>query len=529
MALLVKKLSYSASLPTSGINTIYLNSNNWDDYGHKTQFYVTVFDDAGGKYEIGDVKVGFIGHDGGWTAEQLPEEPFGGFGEGYFSLGQDSDYYSALTNKLPSELKDNFLVLMKDVIHFPELLNTVRTEQVFQTSLTRGINSEAVFTQFQRILQGNAILTPFNFKYSKPKSEIYSGINLSFDVSPDVKPPTNLHVLIGRNGIGKTTILNNMIGSLVVRDYEKFGTFYKAGSVFVGEQPINPDEYFSGVVSASFSAFDPFVPPPEQINNGQLKYSYIGLKNRIGSIEDDIKVEHKGIKDFSEDFVNSVLICFSQSSKKNRWKNAIITLSSDDNFSDMNLLRFLDFDIKFDDQKNQFKQLLRQLYNEKMSSGHAIVLLTITKLVEKIEEKTLVILDEPESHLHPPLLSAFTRALSELLLQRNGIAIIATHSPVILQEVPKSCVSIMTRSRLDSRVDRPELETFGENVGSLTREVFGLEVAESGFHKMLKSDVEDGLNYEQVLIKYSNQLGGEARALVKGMIYRRDQRLVGDN
>lgn len=54
--------------------------------------------------------------------------------------------------------------------------------------------------------------------------------------------------------------------------------------------------------------------------------------------------------------------------------------------------------------------------------------------------KTLVLIDEPESHLHPPLLSAFIRALSDLLLDRNGLSIIATHSPVVLQEVPKRCV-----------------------------------------------------------------------------------------
>ncbi|MGN9540532.1 AAA family ATPase [Escherichia coli] len=63
-----------------------------------------------------------------------------------------------------------------------------------------------------------------------------------------------------------------------------------------------------------------------------------------------------------------------------------------------------------------------------MSSGHAVVLLTLTRLVATVEEKTLVLIDEPESHLHPPLLSAFIRALSDLLLD-NGLSIIATHSP----------------------------------------------------------------------------------------------------
>ncbi|MFG4140517.1 AAA family ATPase, partial [Klebsiella pneumoniae] len=65
---------------------------------------------------------------------------------------------------------------------------------------------------------------------------------------------------------------------------------------------------------------------------------------------------------------------------------------------------------------------------KKFSSGHSIVLLIICRLIEELEEKTLVLLDEPESHLHPPLLSTFIRILSDLLVKRNGIGLIATHS-----------------------------------------------------------------------------------------------------
>ncbi|MDT9120903.1 AAA family ATPase, partial [Escherichia coli] len=83
----------------------------------------------------------------------------------------------------------------------------------------------------------------------------------------------------------------------------------------------------------------------------------------------------------------------------------------------------------------------------RMSSGHAIVLFTITRLVDVVGEKSLVLFDEPEVHLHPPLLSAFLRTLCDLLDARNGVAIIPTHSPVVLQEVPKSCMWKVLRSR----------------------------------------------------------------------------------
>jgi predicted ATP-dependent endonuclease of OLD family len=149
------------------------------------------------------------------------------------------------------------------------------------------------------------------------------------------------------------------------------------------------------------------------------------------------------------------------------------------------------------------------------------VLLTITKLVEKVEEQTLVLMDEPEAHLHPPLLSAFVRSLSDLLIDRNGVAIVATHSPVVLQEVPGRCVWKIVRHGGAARADRPEIETFAENVGVLTREVFGLEVTRSGFHRMLAHSVDATDSIDDVLGKFDNEVGSDGRALISSLIATR--------
>jgi predicted ATP-binding protein involved in virulence len=159
----------------------------------------------------------------------------------------------------------------------------------------------------------------------------------------------------------------------------------------------------------------------------------------------------------------------------------------------------------------------RDLFHE-LSSGHKIVLLTVTRLVESVEERTLVLLDEPESHLHPPLLSAFVRALSDLLVNRNGVAIIATHSPVVLQEVPRECVWRLRRAGDSVTAERPDIETFGENVGTLTSEVFGLEVTKSGFHRMIAETASGEMSYTDVLATFGGQLGSEARALLQALI-----------
>jgi predicted ATP-dependent endonuclease of OLD family len=143
--------------------------------------------------------------------------------------------------------------------------------------------------------------------------------------------------------------------------------------------------------------------------------------------------------------------------------------------------------------------------------------------VELVDEKTIVLLDEPEGHLHPPLLAAFIRCLSDLLVKRNGVAIIATHSPVVLQEVPRSCVWKLRRSGAVSVVERPTIETFGENIGVLTREVFGLEVTRSGYHQLLINAVESNLSYQQVVDQFNTQLGAEARAIIQALIAERDE------
>jgi predicted ATP-dependent endonuclease of OLD family len=166
---------------------------------------------------------------------------------------------------------------------------------------------------------------------------------------------------------------------------------------------------------------------------------------------------------------------------------------------------------------DEFKSTASDRFRD-LSSGHKIVLLTITRLVELAEERSLVLLDEPEAHLHPPLLSAFVRALSDLLNNRNGVAIVATHSPVVLQEVPSSCTWILERYHTLMKAERPEAETFAENVGVLTHRIFGLEVEEAGFYNLLRDAVTALGDYDEIMERYGHNIGSEGRGLLRSLI-----------
>lgn len=513
MQLKFKKVG-SARGVDSERNTVYLGVNNWDDYSYKTTFYAIFIDLSGNKHEIGDLKIGYLGQQHGWTEHEMPDE-FTSLPEGYFSLGQSAEYYSRL-RMLQNEFRNEFLASIRDVVYDDTLLLTAKDQQVFIHSLLRGVNYSSIAEQFRRILDGGAALTEFHFGYKSGESEEHAVFSMTFDVHPNVKPSQNIHVLIGRNGIGKTSLLNGMIASLVDEREQLAvaGHFYDMAAI--PTPTLIHSGYFTGAISVSFSAFDPFNPPQDRNHEAsKLKYSYIGLKEVY--VEGGVrKSRHKDLPDLSKDFVASLVGCFGLSIKRERWQEAIRFLESDLNFRDMDLARLWETEKQDELIRRAAKVFL------KMSSGHAIVLLTITKLIEKAEEKTLVLMDEPESHLHPPLLSAFTRALADLLTKINGVAIIATHSPVILQEVPKSCVWKLRRTRLTANSDRLEMETFGENVGTLTREVFGLEVTKSGFHDVLASSVSEGKTFEQIVFEYQGQLGFEGKALLRALIANRD-------
>ena len=205
--------------------------------------------------------------------------------------------------------------------------------------------------------------------------------------------------------------------------------------------------------------------------------------------------------------------------KRMLWIKAIEILKSDITFLEMSLESIASNDMFSDSEdtvisKNEY---IKQMFS-KLSSGHKVVLLIITCCVDKIVEKSVIFMDEPENHLHPPLLSALIRALSDLLIDRNGVAIVSTHSPVVLQEVPNNCVYSIRRLDQKLIAERLSIKTFGASIGSLTNEVFGLEVTDSGYHKLISEAVQKIGEYEQISDEFDNQLGNEAVMLLRTLL-----------
>ncbi|MFE3182815.1 AAA family ATPase [Streptomyces violascens] len=466
-------------------------------------FFLVIYDERGERYDIGEVKIGREG-----MRPKFPvgiPESFSELSVQFFSLGQDDSYYSRL-GELGVQVRELVLSALRDMAFDENIYSRATHETVTKKSLMRFVKAAAVRDQFRRIAQGGERITGFQVEYETPPQSSGGGksVVLSFAVAPQSLPPTNIHVLIGRNGVGKSFLLNNLTRCISVQDVSE----REVGRLI--ENGHSGRDAFANIVSVTFSAFDDF-PLIRADDLAVESYSYVGLKTQ----DESPSVKTPGqIKD---DFTESVEACLT-GERAQRWAKALRTLQySGSGFIEESWLeRFLntrDSDERRDEAHHLFSGL---------SSGHKIVLLTMTRLVEHVTERTLVIIDEPESHLHPPLLSAFVRALSDLLTDRNGLVVLATHSPVVLQEVPKSCVWKLRRYGEQMLAERPNMETFGENVGILTHEVFGLEVTDTGFHRYLKRLVRQDLDYREVLLRFSGQLGGEAKAIVQALIAVRD-------
>lgn len=531
--------------PNWSLPAIVLQPVSWNDWWRWRTLYVASFVDTEKRVsDIGAVKIANLGSD----YEETPtgtltelDSTFQVLPKGFVSLGQDESYYQNLWNRLGRSSMRETLRALQDLAENPSLFSAVAATTPVSRSLLRSVPTHAVENTYANIIRFGDPKRSIDLRYLRPSANPVEdrSLELTFTVEPESAPPSNVHVLIGRNGSGKTTLLQSMTRALLQRGLADASD----GELTTSREA--PHAGIANVAYVAFSAFDDLaIPVHNSHSQWALPYSFIGLQaiddaarqeidRRLEDASENQQVamtspaprlprHNRKPAQLAEDFAESAAEVVTKSA--DRWRRALVNLESDPNFRDAAVSTLANESVFTNsDSRQAFKERATGLF-KRLSSGHKIVLLTTTRLVETVTAETLVVLDEPEAHLHPPLLSAFTRALSDLMQQQNGVAIIATHSPVILQEVPARCVWKIDRVGLSQTAERPELESFGENVGTLTNSTFGLEVRESGFHKMLIELADRNGSYDAVIAKLNGELGFEGRAILHAWFARRDSR-----
>lgn len=117
-----------------------------------------------------------------------------------------------------------------------------------------------------------------------------------------------------------------------------------------------------------------------------------------------------------------------------------------------------------------------------LSSGQRSLVLFCTRLMTASAGGALVLVDEPENHLHPYFITLMIQTLARTLQATGSRALVVTHSPFVVREFDKSTVKVMKTSPEGvPEIFRPSLQTFGGDVSMISDYVFEDEAIRKGF------------------------------------------------
>ena len=153
----------------------------------------------------------------------------------------------------------------------------------------------------------------------------------------------------------------------------------------------------------------------------------------------------------------------------------------------------------FDDSCT-FKEDVYVANHKKYSSGQSMLMNLIIEIVANIRKNTLILIDEPEVHLHPKGITTFITILNKICKEFTSCCILATDSAIIIQELLSRNVVIMDRHEDGSPVVRlMRVESLGENLTTITEDVFGRSEVSPYYKKMVRNLVDEKDSIEEVL------------------------------
>ncbi|MFE6959890.1 AAA family ATPase [Streptomyces sp. NPDC057696] len=500
------------TLPSS-LPALVLRRDLWNDFGFETMFDAYLYPSRSeASIDLGSVKIIKRGQRGGAT--EVPGS-FSQLDDSYCSLGQAFSYYEAL-HGLPGELRDSILLGLRDIAFDPSLRETFANEPAMASSLLRYGNAELALRDATALFGGATAPRDSALAFTFKTSVGGESFSIRFGFADRRPLPGRINVIVGYNGCGKTQLLANLANAAHADHtdradenfVQRYGEFPEGGGT----------PRFSSVIAISYSAFDTFdLPGKDRQEEDRLEssgevsgYTYCGLRRYDRTTGSDAPRTGtlKGAEEIQADII-SALVRASTPERRQRLVAALSPLSREPSFKRVELSDAFDFDN--DSWRDSFSTL---------STGHKLVLNIVVQLVAHLEPGSLVLIDEPESHLHPPLLAALLKSINVSLDQFDSYAVMATHSPVLLQEVPRRYVRVLQRFGDLTFVATPEIETFAENVGLLTRHVFNLDSSATDYHSTLRS-MQESLPLDEIMELFDGEMSAQSISYLTSI--RRDR------
>lgn len=492
--------------------------DNWNDFGYQSLFDYAILNGAKPiwrRFRLGFADVNespyelvekiFQSKNSDFLpASELPE---------FFSMQLGKDEYQQLRMSYGVEMTKLFLLNLQDVaalhVYAPSnpLLRKAISTDIFALSLIR---TDAAFDAYRNALSvilgqkpEDVVSAPTNLKLPEFRiGEWRNNANFEFNFSQDSLIPKRVAVIIGPNGSGKSMTLRNLCASYLDSSLrQRLPTIAKLVAVCIpGDTaltfpaPAENSLFYVRISSlgAETSQFQNIslsravyiLSRDQWSNNEKERIRWTIFQRAVAQIlpfsslaflpKSDVSYGRPDIEDRALTFKQ--LMSSSEYSRKSGWGR------TDDDL------------VLCSRQGNDYSPL---------SSGQASFVRLAAQLALNITDGTLVLIDEPETHLHPKFVSQFMAMLDSILGATKSIAIIATHSPYVVREVVNDQVRIVyVKSTKKVEIVRPRLRTFGADIGAISESVFGDDLATESADKIVDSileNVEKYRNWEKEL------------------------------
>tara|TARA_Y100000310_G_C20671381_1_gene810502 strand:- start:564 stop:2243 length:1680 start_codon:yes stop_codon:yes gene_type:complete len=472
-------------------------SDSWNDFKYKSTYRYRIF-----RPELptitGTLFLGFVGksdliEESGRlrsTLDQVDAEELPAF----FTLQGGMKEYRHFIEKQSIKEANSLLIALNDLVALKgspkasKFIEEAIKTKVFSLAFMRDNERFFAFHNAESLLDGleeeslEGISNHLSLTYELAGFDEPNSLQLDFE--PKSLLPKRVSLLIGRNGLGKSQALHTIVQSLLKGD-DRFKD-RKHG------RPIVSRLLAIATPGETANTF-----PPER-KNKRIKYRRLIL-NRSG--------RSKTSRGFCE-ICNQLARNEEVIGRYRRWQlfrqSSKILNDSDNIYIEINARPSVKTN-RVVEVNNRFYYPLLQLgrggEQEKlevsgalisnanpiyiidghvypMSSGQLAFIKFLAQACLFIENGSLVLLDEPETHLHPNFISDFVRILNRLLVLTGSYSIIATHSAYFVREVPRTQVHVFKQNKTKKVVDimRPTLKTFGADVGALSYFVFEDEI-----------------------------------------------------
>lgn len=521
-------------------DAIKINNDDWDDYGYKCAIKI-ICENIEYRVRVGPESCKKEMRDYMKEGRIKPENEL-------LSCLGGLDYYKFLSECLPYDIRKEWFELTNDLAFDIQKLESLAKElnkyvsddgrynypinpmgtanNFFYTSFLRTTTLKEIKDVFHPLTilgrPEDQSVPNLNIKESvdeRKDSIIYSFTDdtgdkgeIKFEKNRESYLPMNVYGIVGGNGSGKSYKINKIIQS-----------------------HLEGDNKFSQIIHFSLSPFDNTIKYTDadqrkefkgevKDENGDILYEKVGIASidkrwlhviqtkienlteiksyineRYGVVSGEDTIPYLEVKDCFTIYIQNILLDLIASIEKMKlWEDS---------------LQYFEFEEWALNVREAFSDRRINLEDfesiDNLSSGQATILLYLTKLVSSVNKGSLIIFDEPETFMHPPMMKAFIQSVSKIVKKVGAFCLVATHSPIIIQEIPHCNVY---KINSEHKIENICYKTYGQNLDTLYKNIYGVELQQTGYCALLsKRKNIEGMTRENLLkdndVKY---LGDEA-------------------